>query len=59
MKPHEKICSHCGTVYYVTDEKVMFGDKGTDECGVCGEKFAAGKGSRIISFKRGTRPDDR
>ena len=59
MKPHEKICSKCGAIHYVTEEKVMFRGRDTDECSVCGEAFSAGNGSRIISFKRGTRPDDR
>ncbi len=59
MTPYEKTCRNCGAVHYVTETKVIVRDRDADECGVCGETVADGNGWRVVSFKRGTRPDDR
>lgn len=54
----QKECE-CGALYEVTHEKVIFRDKDSCSCHVCGKTLAEWNGSRIPVFKLIKRPDDR
>jgi uncharacterized protein (DUF983 family) len=44
-------CPHCGAIYEVTYTKVIFRDRDTANCKVCGEEMHSWNGSRIPSFR--------